>query len=282
MPNQIKSEFHTVTTEEINTFRREGVLLLKGVFRGEWLELLRIGMDFNLANPGVLSRFYTQNEARHEFFYDTLNWSRIPELKKFIFDSPAASIVGQLMQSTQVRLLNDTVFFRSHGTQTRTPFHQDMPYWCVSGDQTCSLWMPLVSVRKESALEFVPGSHRWTQSYERPHFGDQDSHGVDSDEGDEQLPEIEGNRDKYGVTAWDMEPGDGVIFHANIIHGGSGNLLPDQELKVVAINWIGDDIRVKIRPGGMDPDLSYLCALHGLREGDALHVPAFPLVWEEA
>lgn len=60
----------------------------------------------------------------------------------------------------------DAIFVRTSGAQFCTPFHQDEPYyWSVKGFDTCSVWMPLVDVEKKSALEFVLGSHRWTQKY---------------------------------------------------------------------------------------------------------------------
>ena len=33
------------------------------------------------------------------------------------------------------------------------------PYYCVDGEQVCSIWLPLDPVPKESGLEFVAGSH---------------------------------------------------------------------------------------------------------------------------
>lgn len=39
-----------------------------------------------------------------------------------------------------------------------TPWHQDQPYYCVDGNQTVSLWIPLDTVSHERTLEFVGGS----------------------------------------------------------------------------------------------------------------------------
>ena len=48
---------------------------------------------------------------------------------------------------------------------------QDEPYWSVEGHDTVSIWMPLVDVRKESALAFVPGSHLNGKKYKQQDFG---------------------------------------------------------------------------------------------------------------
>ena len=61
--------------------------------------------------------------------------------------------------------------YSQHGSQFRTPFHQDAPCWPVEWFDTCSAWMPLVPVAKRSALEFVKGSHAWYVRYAQTNFG---------------------------------------------------------------------------------------------------------------
>ena len=46
------------------------------------------------------------------------------------------------------------------GTRARTPWHQDQPYYNISGLQNCSFWIPVDPVAREATLEFVAGSHR--------------------------------------------------------------------------------------------------------------------------
>jgi len=82
-------------------------------------------------------------------FYDHTAWQNIDEYKKFIFNSPAAQICGQLMRSTIVNFFFDSVFVRSTGTQFETPWHQDEPYWSVEGYDACTIWMPLAPVKKK-------------------------------------------------------------------------------------------------------------------------------------
>ena len=71
------------------------------------------------------------------------------------------------------------------------------------------------------------------------------------------FPDIEPDREKYGVVAWEMAPGDCVAFNGSIIHGGSGALSPEEELRVFNTQWLGDDVRVKFKSHGMDGSRSY-------------------------
>jgi ectoine hydroxylase-related dioxygenase (phytanoyl-CoA dioxygenase family) len=227
---------------------------------------------------GLMSKKFADEDEGRMFLCDTILWPRIMEFKRFAEFSPAAEIAAELMRSDEVRLLNDVIFYRTAGTQARSPYHQDTPYLCISGKQVCSLWMPLVSVSATSALAFVPGSHKLGKEFTSGRFG-KDLADTENVDGYEPLPDIENIPDQYGVTSWGMEPGDCVMFDGMTLHGGSGQLVQDRELIAFSINWIGDDVRVRMRHGGMEPDLIPICARYGLREGDPLKCDGFPLVW---
>ena len=52
-----------------------------------------------------------------------------------------------------------------------TPWHHDVPYWPVEGDQVCSVWMPLDPINEQNRLQFIRGSHRWGEKYIPTDFG---------------------------------------------------------------------------------------------------------------
>ncbi|WP_010223137.1 phytanoyl-CoA dioxygenase family protein, partial [Pseudomonas donghuensis] len=120
---------------DIEQFQREGAVVLRGVFR-DWIEPLREGFEQNLAAP---SAFAIENVGSGEggrFFEDYCNWQRIPAFKDFVLNSPAAAIAGALMQSRQVQVFHEHILVKEPGTSKPTPWHQDLPYYCVDGLQT--------------------------------------------------------------------------------------------------------------------------------------------------
>ena len=268
-----------VSVKHLESYRRDGVVLLRNAFERHWIDELRRGLDKHVAKPGAMSRYYSEADEADWFFYDTLNWSRIAEYKRFAFGSSAAEIAGELMEAREVRILNDEIFYRGTGTQQATPFHQDLPYLCIDTDQLIGLWIPLVPVEKQSALAFVPGSHRSGKHYERPPFSATEANLSDPDGEFEPLPDIASDPERFGVVSWDMEPGDCVLFHGLTIHGGSGKLRADRDLKAFAIHWIGERTRCASHPGGTDPDFRSICAANGISLGDPMACDAFPLVW---
>ncbi|MCH2412537.1 MAG: phytanoyl-CoA dioxygenase family protein, partial [Acidimicrobiales bacterium] len=104
---------------------------------------------------------------------------------------------------------------------------------------------------------------------------------VGYDEGDDRapFPDIEGDRAAYEILSWDMEPGDVVVFNGRMVHGGSGNLAPDRDLKVFNTQWLGDDVRVLFRPEGMSPDHSAAMTEVGLSSGDRIGTDLYPQLW---
>jgi ectoine hydroxylase-related dioxygenase (phytanoyl-CoA dioxygenase family) len=220
-------------------------------------------------------------------FYDHTAWQGIDEYRKFIFNSPAAQICGQLTGSETINFFFDSVFVRSTGTQFKTPWHQDEPYWSVEGYDACSLWMPLVPVKRKSSLSLVPGSHRLKTVFKQYNFGDLNpvrKKNVDqvdfSDIAEQEFPDINADPERFGVVSWDMQPGDCIAFNGRTMHGGSGKLDDDCELRVFTTKWMGDDVRIKFRDCGMDPDHSSDMIEKGLKPGDRPDTDLYPLIWK--
>ena len=280
-----KELLRTLTNKEIDTYHRDGVVPLRGMFDKDWIELLNKGLNVNCEYPTERSRIWDKDEAGHTMFYDTLAWKEIEEYKKFIFDSPAAQICGQLMKTKAVHYFFDAVFVRSPGTKFETPWHQDEPYWSIEGYDACTLWMPLVPVKQKNCLSFVPGSHLFKSFFNQKNFGELTGNPKDqvdfSKVANEEFPDINADPERFGVVNWELQPGDCIAFNGRTMHGGSGKLDNNTNLKVFTTKWMGDDVRIKFRNYGMDPDFSSVMMKKGLKSGDRPSTDMYPLVWSK-
>ncbi len=273
-----------ITDRHIREFSERGVTLVERAISDEWIETLRAGVARNVAEPSERSRLWNRDAEGRTTFYDSQAWRTIEEYRDFVLHSPMAEIAGRVMGVSKVNFFFDAVFIRSPGAKFRTPFHQDEPYWSVEGFETSSVWTPLVPVEKRSALEFVAGSHRWDKTYRQTNFGaltgdERDQVMYDPADQRDDFPDIEGNRSDYEILSWDMQPGDVAVFNARMIHGGSGNLADDRDLKVFNTQWLGDDVRVRFRSEGMDPDHSEVMKANGLADGDKVGTDLYPELW---
>ena len=57
----------------------------------------------------------------------------------------------------------NTYFVKDPGTTKETPWHQDMPYYCVDGNDTGSFWIPLDPISKDNSLQILLGSHKFSK-----------------------------------------------------------------------------------------------------------------------
>ena len=71
--------------EEINLYKNKGAIVIKNIFK-PWIDLLRIGFEKVLKEPGPHARENVKNEEGR-FFEDYCNWQRIKEFKNFAEES---------------------------------------------------------------------------------------------------------------------------------------------------------------------------------------------------
>jgi len=260
--------------ETIDAFRQQGACMLRGLFT-DWIDTLRAGVDYNMAHPAPNARDYRTEEGGR-FLSDYCNWDRIPEYRDFIFNSPAARIGAELMGSNSVRLLHEHVIVKTPKTGMPTPWHQDLPYYCLDATQTVSIWIPMDAVPRDRTLEFVAGSHLWGKYFRPQRF---DGTALNENDGLEALPDIDGDRDRYEILGWALEPGDAVAFDYRTVHGAPANSSASAQRRAFSLRLVGEDARFARRAGiTTSPPFETVALGHG----DPLDAPEFPLLLDAA
>jgi ectoine hydroxylase-related dioxygenase (phytanoyl-CoA dioxygenase family) len=266
------TEFYPVPDEAVEAFRRDGAVMLKGVLSDRWLHELADGIALNQAEPSKRKLDWVKDEATGDtLFFDAVTVAHNPHYERYMLQSPIGPIAARMFASPTALAFYVSVFIRSAGTRSRTPWHQDQPYWSAEGRQALSIWTSLDPVPEGTALEFVRGSHLWDRPLARPHFEQQNLGGVMDIAGLDAMPipDFSGiDRDKYDFLSWAMDPGDIVIFHGMMVHGGSGDLPADLGRRTISAQWLGEDARITDRLGGCDPDWLPELAEQGLTIGD--------------
>ena len=258
-----------ISPQQVDDFQHDGVLLLRGVFRG-WVQTLAEGIEANMADPSADVRIYHNDDGSGLFFGDYCNWNRFDAYRSFVYNSPAASVAAALTGSRQIRLFHEHVLVKEPGTEVPTPWHQDQPYYCVDGQQTCSLWMPLDPVVDEVCPQFVAGSHRWQRFFRPERFNKTP---LNEDDGLEPVPDIDAEPDQYDIRHWALQPGDAIAFTFMTVHGAPVNNSGERR-RAFSSRWVGDDCRFARRDGVTSPPFREVRLEHGA----ALNSPEFPLV----
>jgi ectoine hydroxylase-related dioxygenase (phytanoyl-CoA dioxygenase family) len=262
-----------VTAADIEQYQRNGAVRLQGAFEVEWLNILARGVDKNFRDPSPDGCRYSPEGAPGGFYDDYCNWTRIDEYRDFIEHSPAATIVATLMGASQVRIFHEHVLVKEPGTEEPTPWHQDLPYYCVDGTQICSIWLPLDPVPRSVCPQFVAGSHAWGRQFYPRKFVDHEAYG-DGIQGYEPVPDIDGDPDAYELLSWDLGPGDCIVFHALSVHGAPHTKALRTRRRGFSTRWLGDDVVFATRPWTTSPPFRGV----ELSPGSPMEHPLFPLI----
>ena len=132
--------------EQLAQFQRDGATCIRQLLSAEELALLRDGIEANLAAPSSRAKVASRPDDPGRFFEDFCNWQSIPQIERFIRETPLAPLAQQLMDSRTVRLYHDHLLVKEPGTRQRTPWHQDQPYYNIEGNQNVSMWIPVDSM----------------------------------------------------------------------------------------------------------------------------------------
>ena len=263
-----------VRESSISEFEINGAVCLRNAFDVQWLDTLATGLEKNFEDPGPDNTVYTEAGKPGGFYDDYCNWQRIPEYRDFVMHSPAAEIAGRLTRSDTARIYHEHVLVKEPGTQEVTPWHHDITYYGVDGDQLCSIWLPLDPVPKRACPEFIAGSHRTGKLYYPRLFINQQNY-ADGAEGFESIPDIDQNRERYSILSWELNPGDCIVFHMRTIHGAPATTGVRTRRRGFSTRWLGDDARFAIRPWQTSPPYREV----NLNPGDHMEHDSFPIAW---
>ena len=197
----------------VEAYRRDGVVVIRDVLPPNWLEALRQAVDEETAKN---KRYFAYRNVRTE----------PGTFQEFCLTSGIGRLVAELCGANSTTLVFDQLFVKEPGTETRTGWHTDQPYWPIAGP-IITAWIALDPVDDDNgALEFIPGSHAWGRMY-RPFLTDQAGDFVkylrEDDPRYSDMPDFEAERGRYDIVSFDLEPGDLLAFDGFIVHSAKGN-----------------------------------------------------------
>ncbi|EFL90279.1 phytanoyl-CoA dioxygenase family protein [Ahrensia sp. R2A130] len=262
-----------MTNETVETFRRDGVAVIRDVLDTGWLDRLAQAVETNMAAPGPHGANHAEEGGA--YFGDYVNWQRIPTFINIARDGPLGELAANLMGAKRAQFFHEHVLVKEPGNSSATPWHQDMPYYCVAGPQTVSLWVPLDDVDEAQSLNFLKGSHVGAKTYMPRRFKT-----LEPLEGDttayEPFPEIA--EDDPNIVSFAVKRGDVLAFDFHTLHDAPPNPMPTRR-RAVSFRFTGDDARYVERPHAVSPPFPQM----GLKlsMNDTLPEDWFPTVYAE-
>lgn len=254
-------------------FLDHGALCIRNALTPAQVEQLKAGIEHNLAHPSPRAKVASSPDDPGWFFEDFCNWQENEDYRAVIEQSALASIARQLLGSAQIRLYHDHVLVKEPNTRQRTPWHQDQPYYNITGSDTISFWIPVDPVARPATLEFVAGSHKGPWLMPRSFMDNQAKWFAEGTLAD--LPKIEEHREDFPIVGWALQPGDLVCFNMLTLHASAG-VDGQHRRRAFSVRMLGDDVRHAPRPWVTSPEFPGLREV--LAEGAPMDHPLFPIL----
>lgn len=271
----------------IDTFRHAGVVYISQLLDANALQLARQAFEWSIANPGkgasklipgTPGSFYGDLANPHCFdAYDAVNRNTVIPRQ-----------VTQLWGKPDIWFMYEQIFKKVGGDNgqeaRRTPWHQDLPYLPIQGNDLAVVWISFEPLTADESLEFIPASHHGTL-YDGSRFDPKDDTIPLYGTGDlPRLPDIEGDRSQYEIVSYAIEPGDVVIFHPAVLHGGAATQ-SGKTRNTLSLRYFGEDATVALRPNdtketiakiGSGPEVHPMNRAKRLGEGAPFRDEGFP------
>lgn len=256
-----------VSNEKKQELEENGAICLRGVLDEEWLLLLEWGLERNRAYPGPYA-FRSYEGTEYEFINDSYNFDTIPEYRNFLYHSPVADILTEIIDSEGLWLYYDQ-FFLKEGPANPTLWHQDGEQFISVGKKQATMWISVDPLSKDESLNFIKGTHNlpyfydmWGKEGETP-----EALSEFLSDREDRISELRANRreepgppmpdfskPEYAdqILGWDLEPGDVIVFRNEVVHGGA----PIAEGKIrrsLQARCFGDEVVFRPHKGAQPP-----------------------------
>jgi hypothetical protein len=227
-------------------FQADGAVHLPGVLDPGTLNLAERCFYWTLEHPGPGAGAVLAGTPG-TFYQDQANPDAFPAYRELLCDSVLPDIAAALFDCGNIWLMYEQIWLKDGEATRRTPWHQDLPYLPAAGEHLAVMWMCLDPVDKAHSLEFVRASHRGPL-YNPTAFNPDDT-AANLFSGDEwpPLPDIEAAREEFPILSWPMQPGDIVIFHPAMLHGGAPTETGVRR-RTLSLRFFGDDAWCASRP----------------------------------
>lgn len=259
--------------DDVATYARDGVVCLRGLLDACWIGRALAGLERQNANPGPLSQSFPARNGKGSFVSHLHGWRHDLDIRAVALESPLATSVATIMCEPELRLFYDQSFTKEAGANTPTPWHHDLTFWPVTGGPLASAWIALDPVNTESgAVHFLAGSHRDAARY-RPTQPDSPN---TMRMANMKLPLAPDGwaAPPDRLLAFDMAPGDVLIFDARTLHGARGNRNQHRPRRALTIRYASAQVRwaTGIHALTFSPPIT-------LEDGAPLDAPEFPLAY---
>ncbi|MDQ7947201.1 MAG: phytanoyl-CoA dioxygenase family protein [Pedobacter sp.] len=218
----------SLTTEQIQSYQKNGFLIIDDFLNAEELEQWRTAVTQAIADrnglkmPGKDININEEDGINadaayfNQVFDQLLNlWQTNDQVKNMMLDERIGKMAAELAGVDGIRIWHDQALIKRPWANP-TSWHLDTPFWSFSDRRALSIWVALDDATYENGcLFFIPGSCHET-TFENPGIG-------------KNMGEIFGIYPQFKGTsavAAPMKAGSCSFHNGLTIHGAHANMTP--------------------------------------------------------
>ena len=233
-PSTIPPVAKRISAAHVDKYRRDGVVVIRGVADAATVELLRRAVAECIAKPGPYAEDLAPGgDSGPNYFTDLELYKRHTALRDFAKTGAAAAVSARLMESRTATFLYDQLFVKhadnAYARNASTPWHADGSYWAVRGKQIASVAIALDDHDASDSLAFSVGSHLAAGELAPVQFATGERYEAARDLPAAAAPER--------AAQFELSAGDALVFDARCVHGGPGCFG-----RSLVLRFVGDDV----------------------------------------
>ena len=251
-------------------YEDDGVVLLERALDPPALAAALDAWQWSLDHPGPGASRLPQREG--VFLNDLFNPRCLDGYRDMLLASPLPALIAEIWDADDLWFFYEQVFLKEGGETRRTPWHQDSSYLAIAGQHLAVAWITFDATTAADSLEFVRGSHKGPL-YNTSRFDLADETlPINPNSVLPRLPDIEGMRGDHDIVSFATTPGDVVLFHPKLLHGGAPTH-PGTRRRTLTLRFFGEDAVYDPRDNRAGPSIS---GFHSRMEaGNAFRDPSF-------
>jgi hypothetical protein len=232
IPTELQDRYD-LDPADVDGFRRDGFVHLRGVLPRDTLDRYGAEITNKVIELNTMHLPIEERSTYHKAFLQVINlWRESAIVREFVFAQRLAAIATELLGTAGVRLYHDQALYKEPSGGI-TPWHVDQHYWPLSGDKTCTVWIPLQDTPIEMGpLSFAAGSQRYQRLRDLPISDDS-----------ELLIQEAMDREQFAYVQEPFVLGD-VSFHSGFTFHRAPANESDRARKVMTVIYMDRDIEV--------------------------------------
>ena len=190
----------------------EGVVKVNNVFSNKEVSLLKKKIDLYIKrNSSKLKGKeinYINNQVNSVHLFTDKFFKKFSNQKK-ILD------LGNFFLKTKPKIKHYEYFAKPKKVGLASPMHQDNFYWNLKNPNCFTMWIAIDKAKKNNgAVEYLVGSHKRLYAH-IPSYAPGSS---------QKVKKLSYLKKKFKTKIFNLEPGDCLIHHSQIVHGSKKNI----------------------------------------------------------